>query len=92
LEDEIILRPEFFRLTLETCFREKISDVLLEMLLDRFVRCTPPCRHSYIERRDVDTTLANRWIRTTRPLAMGIPEIQAMPGPGLLKWAAARHV
>jgi hypothetical protein len=33
LLEEIFLRPEFFRLSLEICFREEISKVIFEMLL-----------------------------------------------------------
>jgi hypothetical protein len=32
LEEEIFLRPRFFKLPLERCFREEISRVMLEML------------------------------------------------------------
>jgi hypothetical protein len=46
LEERIFLHPRFFRLFLEICFREEISDDLLEMLLAHLILCSLSVMHS----------------------------------------------
>jgi hypothetical protein len=46
LEERIFLHPRFFSLFLEICFREEISEDLLEMLLAHLIFCSLSVMHS----------------------------------------------